>query len=175
MIITADGTWKAFMLPPALVSENENFLDFPSRLMGKMLRDQQHSQPASQTEESLGAKAHGAGTGAKGTPKRLRFSQPNCSGFPLHFLILIVIIIGPRPLPLQSIRAGTAVVRTPVRYLPPHPPPLPRICRPKSLEIPSPTYELRTEISEGDSDREEGHLGWWQCEECTGWWRTKGE
>ncbi len=88
--------------------------------MDKMLRDQQHSQPASQTEDSLGAQAQGAGTVAKEAPKRLRLGQPNCSSFPLYFIIPIVIIIGLCPLPLQSLRAGTADVRTPSDTSYPH-------------------------------------------------------
>ena len=55
----------------------------------------------------------------------------------------------------------------------PFPPPL-QTGQPKPLNISLPKRNLRLEISEGDSDREEDHMGWWQCEKCDGWWRTTG-
>ncbi len=51
-IITADGTWKAFTSPLQWGLKMKISLIFTLQLMGKMLRDQQHSQPASQTENS---------------------------------------------------------------------------------------------------------------------------
>jgi hypothetical protein len=33
---------------------------------------------------------------------------------------------------------------------------------------------LNTQISEGDSDQEENHTGWWKCSTCGGYWRTTG-
>ncbi len=33
---------------------------------------------------------------------------------------------------------------------------------------------LKTQISEGDSDKKENHTGWWRCPTCGGYWRTTG-
>jgi hypothetical protein len=137
VIITADCTWKAFMFPPALVSENENFLDFPNGLMGKMLRDYQHSQPTSQTEDSLGPQALGAETGAERPPRgsgsgnltaaasvSTSSSSSSSSSGLAHYLSNAS---GPERLSSASPSDTSHLTHFP----------LPRNCRPKSLEIQS--------------------------------------
>jgi hypothetical protein len=158
--------------PPALGSENENFLDFPPQIHGQNVT-RSTTFPASQSNRgqpwssgSWGWHRSPQDVQAQPSPLQRLPLLPHSSHHHLHRA-------SPATFPMPQGRNGC--LQDPVRYLPPPSPasPLPEMVDQKLWKFHPQHMNCEQKFQKGTVTTRRTIWGW-QCEECTRWWRTTG-